>query len=813
MQNERRKKEARAGATRSTLHSALCTLHSALRRFCGDESGQGIIFAAATLLVLVGFVAFVFNIGRLLDRRTKMQIAADAAAYSGAMVEANSVSAIAWINSAMSQVYYNALKYAVDVNVAAVAAELDRRLNPDTYQSGQAYATYQTAWTQASNNLPQAKQWMVQLSQLENAIAILTPQLMEEEMFAVAGRAGGERMSVYPGFRMFPSGDRPPLRCSISCLGNGWRIINLNTGETLTVILNGNTWDMQWSKDGLETQEVKISQDSPTRWHIQYFQPPGTPAQEVFLENDGNLGWVVWGNAPGQNGGPPVPTPPITFTPVDMDNEGFNEGVRVSEGGYSQVLMRGADGNIYAWNSATNSYQLMTTSQTIVGGVNVQVNVTNTINFAGGASAQIGQPTTVNIGGTHIVLTNPPNISTGFGPLGIPGGIFITGFNPNQLNVSVGGFSLTPGNSNGRWSDHYNPWDELWWRNRLVVMGTVNGNPNQWQYDYEVLGALLNWDVSGSITKHAFMGSGNGYTSDSSTWPFWAYTANVADTTYEANHWFNVDPGQAGPRNDANQLAWDPTSPQAGPPPAGAYYQTATSGGSTVCISIGSLNNPNSVIRLMNPNPQSFPDENDYLDVRIFNQTSYYISAPPPPQMYPLVATEEFFKWGVNVGVWKHAYNGVINPNDTPMLFPSSREPAWGTVAIASARVGLYAPDQGGTAWQFGDADTRSNWCASSPYNLYYANVHAKLFASKNQVSDFDLDEDILQFAPPGAFAIDETGLSYLWSAILGPNSSWIDQFNGQSDPQVGNVLSNMLNRQGASFDYGSAQLNQVVEH
>ena len=99
--------------------------HSALRRFCADESGQGIIFAAATLLLLVGFVAFVFNFGRLLDRRTKTQIAADAAAYSGAMVEADAVSAIACINSAMSQVYYNSLKYAVDMNESAVAAELE----------------------------------------------------------------------------------------------------------------------------------------------------------------------------------------------------------------------------------------------------------------------------------------------------------------------------------------------------------------------------------------------------------------------------------------------------------------------------------------------------------------------------------------------------------------------------------------------------------------------------------------------------------------------------------------------------------------
>ena len=83
-------------------------------------------------------------------------------------------------------------------------------------------------------------------------------------------------------------------------------------------------------------------------------------------------------------------------------------------------------------------------------------------------------------------------------------------------------------------------------------------------------------------------------------------------------------------------------------------------------------------------------------------------------------------------------------------------------------------------------------------------------------MSDFDLDEDILQGAPVSA--IDESGLSYLWSAILAANSyrygnDWMDRFNGQPDPRVGAALSNMQNRQGATFDYGSGEMNQVVEH
>jgi hypothetical protein len=813
---------------RASKRSAFRALRSAfcIPRFVSDESGQGIIFAAAALLVLVGFVAFVFNIGRLLDRRTKVQIAADAAAYSGAMVEADAVSAIAYINSAMSQVYYNALNYAKDVDVAAVAAELERRTNANGAPGGPAWTAYQAVYSASSAGLQQAKQWMLQLSQLENAIAIVAPRLIQEEMYAVAGRAGGERMSVYPSFRMFPSPD-DLVQFAISYLGNGWQITNLTNQQTLTVTLSGATWDLQWS-GGASTREVKITQVTPTSWQVQFFQPPGSLIQEVSIVNDPNLGWVVSSTGVNPNGGAPVPMQTITFTPVNLGPNGSTSNgvsiswVQVSQGGYSQLLGRGADGNIYAWNSGTGSPELLTSNSTNIGGVNVQVNVTNTIQFAGGGSAQIGNPTTVNLGGAHIVLNNPPTISTGFGPVWIS----ITGFNSNQFNISAGGFSLTAGDSDGRWREHYNPTEELWWRNRLVVMGLgLDGKPDQWEYDYERLGALLTNELKNpadgiyNIVEHAFMGQNLG--SNPATWPAW--------TT-----WFNTDPTVAGPWD----TSWDPVLQPDVQPPADAYYQTATVAGSQIRVSIGTLAEPSSVIHLMQPNAQNFPDD-FYLTAPMFRPVNAdpngFIAYPEPSNpavpipaaLLPLVATEDFFKWGLNIGVWKHAYNGVIVASDTPMLFPNSREPAWGTVAIASARVGLLdaaSQDsspyvQNGHRYAFTSEEissgARANWC-SSLQNLYYADVQANLYASKNQVDDFDLDESILQGAP--VTAIDQSGLSYLWSAILAPNTwynrnGWMDRFNGQADPRVGQALSNMQNRQGATFDYGSSQLNNVVQH
>ena len=81
----------------------------------------------------------------------------------------------------------------------------------------------------------------------------------------------------------------------------------------------------------------------------------------------------------------------------------------------------------------------------------------------------------------------------------------------------------------------------------------------------------------------------------------------------------------------------------------------------------------------MQPNAQNVDDF--YLSAPMFRSTSAIGYPNPatggqlPRALLPLVATADFFKWGVNVGVWKHAYNGVTVPSDTPMLFPSSVEP------------------------------------------------------------------------------------------------------------------------------------------
>ena len=70
-----------------------------LRQLPGDDSGQSALFAILTLLLLVIVIAYAYNVGMTVSQRVRLQNAADAAAYSAAVVEANSLSSIAWLNT------------------------------------------------------------------------------------------------------------------------------------------------------------------------------------------------------------------------------------------------------------------------------------------------------------------------------------------------------------------------------------------------------------------------------------------------------------------------------------------------------------------------------------------------------------------------------------------------------------------------------------------------------------------------------------------------------------------------------------------
>jgi Flp pilus assembly protein TadG len=69
------------------------------------QDGQISIFFSASLVVLITIVAFVINIGLFVKAKINLQNATDAAAFSGAAVQARQLTTIAHLNWEMRNIY------------------------------------------------------------------------------------------------------------------------------------------------------------------------------------------------------------------------------------------------------------------------------------------------------------------------------------------------------------------------------------------------------------------------------------------------------------------------------------------------------------------------------------------------------------------------------------------------------------------------------------------------------------------------------------------------------------------------------------
>ena len=107
---------------------------------CNREKGQISIFFSASLIVLISIIAFVINIGLFVKAKINLQNATDAAAFSGAAVQARHLSRIAYLNWEMRNIYKEWMyKYYVvgnlnvdDVETPGTSGPMNFRLRNDT---------------------------------------------------------------------------------------------------------------------------------------------------------------------------------------------------------------------------------------------------------------------------------------------------------------------------------------------------------------------------------------------------------------------------------------------------------------------------------------------------------------------------------------------------------------------------------------------------------------------------------------------------------------------------------------------------------
>lgn len=188
----------------------------------GREDGQAMLFGVITLLFVFVLIFAVFRVGMVSHRRMEVQNAADLAAYAGANVEANNISMMAFINRGMAFIYYNLMRYAVDVAVFGTMKTykdhdgfelsflnigyMGARTCPDDYidteginltgkKIGELYSDAKSNW---DDDVPDGVDWIRDLYETNRGIADSTPLLVRREVYLVGTENGAVHVCMFP---------------------------------------------------------------------------------------------------------------------------------------------------------------------------------------------------------------------------------------------------------------------------------------------------------------------------------------------------------------------------------------------------------------------------------------------------------------------------------------------------------------------------------------------------------------------------------------------------------------------------------------
>lgn len=181
----------------------------ALERLHRDRGAQGLVFAALVLFLLVAFLASVVDLGALLEARIRHQGAADAAAYSGAVVRAQGLATIAAMNHVLVWLARAALGLVAAVVTLGVLVALNA-VFPGAF--AWAVPLFSKAVSAAVEWLPRLRSWSDRLARAEDRLAKVAPLLAAAEVDRIAranGAAHGLALPPASPLPISPEGNLP----------------------------------------------------------------------------------------------------------------------------------------------------------------------------------------------------------------------------------------------------------------------------------------------------------------------------------------------------------------------------------------------------------------------------------------------------------------------------------------------------------------------------------------------------------------------------------------------------------------------------
>ena len=181
-----------------------------------SRHGQVLVVALAFVLPAAILVGFLHNHGLLLQQRQHLQLAADRAAVSGALLESDLLSSIAWTNLALGDVHAQGVLHCVNTATAGTLAEIEdwgRRqgiiVDPPSAVGGLGMVErYEEVYDTASEELAKVSRWETRLQQMQHNLAALGMQLIRREVYRTAlvnlGVQGDESVDGLVHVALFP---------------------------------------------------------------------------------------------------------------------------------------------------------------------------------------------------------------------------------------------------------------------------------------------------------------------------------------------------------------------------------------------------------------------------------------------------------------------------------------------------------------------------------------------------------------------------------------------------------------------------------
>lgn len=751
-----------------------------------DVSGQAMAFGALTLFMLSCFVAFVVNVGQASSKKLLIQHAADEGAYAGAVALSNILSEIAWLNDAQAHLYYHAMRKAVDVNVYGVLAALEAHgppyPGPAIVGMSDAAGAYAAAYQDAATWFPRLNEWGWNLAKMQVGFAAAGPQLVRREIFRAVHETLGTsaegdtdvQIAVFPDFELLPDPDGY-YRFDITRYQEnpaGWLLSGSDGLWVEVLILTPTDWSVRTST-GLD---LAVSHPTETKY-VLTSSAFGTMTFDFYP----GLGWVL-------------EMPGFSIEPGD------HGGYEISGEGGSHEFRRGPDGQLQEWTGG--GWQNLGGTDTVeVDGVQIPV-AQNGIQIGEDAWVDF-DPLRVRFQNIIITLAaDNVRIEGQFGPARVT---------VDGDHVVVNG--LTTANPEGIWrfiSDKI--------RHRM----SVGASPDAYVYEWRKTGGYLQVEFNGLRfgLDHAI-----GDNDPQTGVPPWAYKPDANPVG-----WFDTATGlPRGPKAyHQTRPCWHPSdaicpvhgagcSGEPGnllrPPLDGGWHEIAPLTGEVVWINCDICNGAlpagdqldddgdgrSDVRKYLADIPLPAPGQPAYRSARLVHYNTYLQPSVELRVPQPLVLTEDFFKFGINVAVWKRAYTAGGGDEFwlLPQVFPLPSD-STGRLAYASAKCGPRDGVTGKILYRFDgpDAETRLLqrflWVEGNAENLYVGDWEARLWSVRDAIRDEDIDA-----------ATGDSGLTYLFRGLQ--HTAWHTTYD---DVQPVWGLSG-----GMGLDLTDPALGDVIRH